>query len=515
MSAPRLSAVAAWDIPLLDGAVVTLAAIAGRLTTWRARVEGVARTVQSGEYWSGPAAGNSGRTILDLSTRAAAVTRGLQESLARYRHLSSEATLAQELAMDALAAAASAGVVLDDGGGLVEPLLPVLPAMTPAEAAQLTARTVGSARATALAAEALGHAATAAAHAATCGDALVELGVVGASAPATFEDLAPWSGFIGPLIAPQVPVGSAPREVTAWWAALSSADQRAAIRSHPRELGSLDGLPAWVRDGANRLVLDHALQYPAQGIDGTAAAVVAEITEQERSGQPVQLHSLDLAEGTAALALGDLDTAAAVAVLVPGTGNTVHGDLDSQVERAEKVAAAAEKAARGTSVATVAWMGYRTPPGLVEAGKQKYADVAGPRLDGDLDGLAAARAASDRLMPRTTVIAHSYGTVAVDEAADASGTLAADSVVLLGSPGMDDDADSLEVREVFDAMGGDDDLIRGVAWTHWHGWPTEVPWYGSTELPVDHETGHSDYFDPEHPTLAAIGEVAVGRRSAD
>ena len=515
MTAPRLSAVAAWDIPLLAGAVVTLAAVEDRLTTWRARVDGVGRVVQAGECWSGPAASNSGRTILDLSARAAAVTRGLQESLARYRRLLSEATLAQELAMEALAAAASAGVVLDDAGGLVELLPPVLPAMTPAEAAQLTARTVGTARATALAAEALSHAATAAAHAANCGDALVDLGVVGASAPPTFEDIAPWSGFIGPVLAPQLPVRSAPPEVSAWWSELSPADQRAAILSHPRELGALDGLPAWARDQANRLVLDHAVLDPARRTDATAAAVVAEITEQERSGQPVQLQSLDLDEGTAALALGDLDTAAAVALLVPGTGNTVRDDLDGQVERAGQVAAAAEKAAQGTSVATVAWMGYRTPPNLVEAGKQKYADVAGPRLDSDLDGLAAGRGTSDRPMPRTTVIAHSYGTVAVDEAADAPGTLAADSVVLLGSPGMDDDADSLEVPEVFHAVGADDDLIRAVSWTHRHGWATEFPWYGSTELPTGDDTGHSDYFDPDHPTVAAIGEVTVGRRSTD
>jgi pimeloyl-ACP methyl ester carboxylesterase len=41
--------------------------------------------------------------------------------------------------------------------------------------------------------------------------------------------------------------------------------------------------------------------------------------------------------------------------------------------------------------------------------------------------------------------------VVVDEAADVPGRLAADAVVLLGSPGMEHDAASLEVPEVYDA----------------------------------------------------------------
>ena len=73
-----------------------------------------------------------------------------------------------------------------------------------------------------------------------------------------------------------------------------------------------------------------------------------------------------------------------------------------------------------------------------------------PREDA-LDGLRAARGAVASSGARTTVVAHSYGTWVVDEAADEPGRLAADAVVLLGSPGMDGAAADLETPSVFDA----------------------------------------------------------------
>jgi hypothetical protein len=108
------------------------------------------------------------------------------------------------------------------------------------------------------------------------------------------------------------------------------------------------------------------------------------------------------------------------------------------------------------------------------------------------------------------VVAHSYGTVVVDEAADVPGRLAADAVVLLGSPGMEDDAASLEVPAVFDAAG-DDDLIGMLGW---FGHSTGEKAYGSTGLPEDPSTGHSDYYDRHRPTLPAIGQVVAGGRTA-
>ncbi len=109
------------------------------------------------------------------------------------------------------------------------------------------------------------------------------------------------------------------------------------------------------------------------------------------------------------------------------------------------------------------------------------------------------------------MLAHSYGTVVVDEAADHPGRLAADAVVLLGSPGMEGRAADLEADEVYDAGSAGDPI----AWVGWFGLPPGVPAFGSTALPSEPWAGHSDYYDTDGPTLAAIGEVVSGARTPD
>jgi hypothetical protein len=205
------------------------------------------------------------------------------------------------------------------------------------------------------------------------------------------------------------------------------------------------------------------------------------------------------------LALGDLDTADAVAVMVPGINNSPANDLSALAGDARDVGAAARAAAPGLSVATVVWLGYR-PPGFVGAVRPTAAWRGGPALASALAGLASARVATGDPDPRTTVLAHSYGTRVVDVAADFPGILCADAVVLLGSPGMQEDARSLEAPEVFDAASPNDPIsISG-----FFGSPTYRPSYGSTGLRVTPFMGHSDYYDPDYPTLAAIGEVVAG-----
>ena len=212
------------------------------------------------------------------------------------------------------------------------------------------------------------------------------------------------------------------------------------------------------------------------------------------------------------LALGDLDTAADVAVLVPGIGTTAADDLDALARSARHVTSAATDSAPGTTVATAVWLGYRTPATAGAVITRTAAWRGGPALAGSLAGLAAARTATATGPARTTVVAHSYGTLVVDEAADVPGRLAADAVVLLGSPGMEDDAASLEARAVFDAAS-DGDLVPRLDWFGNSAAGDEA--YGSTGLPVLPAMGHSDYLDPRFPTLAAVGEVVTGRRAPE
>jgi hypothetical protein len=363
-----------------------------------------------------------------------------------------------------------------------------------------------------LAEAALAHAAAAGAAAADSGAALGHLGIRDTVVPADFGALAGRIPVAEPVCVTWIPAAGTPDQVAAWWAALPAATQRAAIRWSPRVLGALDGVPAWARDQANRLLLAAALDDPAtsRGEAATARVVAQQIELEETAGELVQLHLLDLHGDRVVLGLGDLDTADAVGVLVPGILNSPGDDLGHLVRDARAVRDAAVTASPGLTVATAVWLGYRTPHTPREILTRGRAEKGGRALAGALAGLHAARTALAQPAGRTTVVAHSYGTVVVDEAADEDGVLAADAVVLLGSPGMEGDARGLEAPEVYDAATADD----VVASLGWFGRATGEEAYGSTGLPLDPSAGHSDYFDADRPTLPAIGAVLAGTRIA-
>lgn len=345
--------------------------------------------------------------------------------------------------------------------------------------------------------------------AAAAREAAMDLPVLDRHATAGVADLV---AHAVPVATPTMPAGGDPERIAAWWAGLPLAGQEALIASAPAVVGPLDGVPAWARDRANRLLLRRALadRDTPGGAATTARVVAARIAVEEAAGREVQLHLLDLRGDRVALAVGDLDTANLVALVVPGIFNTPADDLAALIGDTEDLGNATRTAAGpAATVATMLWLGYRTPSTLFQAAVRTSAERGGPGLASALDGLAAGRRAVASSPGRTTVVAHSYGTYVVDEAADEPGDLAADAVVLLGSPGMEDDAASLEVPAVFDAATPGDP----VTYAGWFG--DSHPWedgYGATDLPTDLLQGHSGYFDPGHPTLAAMGGVVAGTR---
>ncbi|MGY1698473.1 alpha/beta hydrolase [Geodermatophilus sp. SYSU D00766] len=522
MSAPGLTAVAGWDTPLLDGAVYTLEAVTERLPPWRARVEAVARALAGAEYWSGQA-GTAAATALDqVSAVATEVTGALSASLSPLHEAARQARAAQETAAQALTAAAASGVVLDEAGGVVAPAPVAVPAgaspdVLAAHHDRLAEQAAAAERVAATAAEALHAAARAAAAAADSSGPLALLGGLGAARPAGFPDLPAVAQVDGAWIRSCLPVaGTSPEAVAAWWAGLSSPTRDAVTTADPALVGSLDGLPAWARDQANRVLLHRALADPSAEGYATARAVSDEIAAEEAAGRTVQLWSFDADDHLVALAYGDLDTADDVAFLVPGVGNDVD-DLGDMGDDAQAVADAARAAAPAAAVATVAWLGYR-PPGTVASPRAWFegrAAAGGGALAGDLAGLAAARAGdpgSSGTPPRVTVVAHSYGTVVVDRAVEERGELAADALVLLGSPGMDGPASDLEVAEVHEASAP----LDPVTWlVDVHGTETDNPDFGATPLPTDPDTWHGWYLERDRPTLAAVGEVVAGAREPD
>lgn len=501
--AARLVAVAAWeDAPLRYG-VATLAAVVSRLAVWRMRVDAVGRALEAADCWSGPAAREAAAAVAGVSAVAAVVHSALAGSHDDLERMARAAAAAQELAVEALAlraATPAAGSIaaFDRLGGVLQALVPGAAAPDPGPAVAVSLAAVEHADAAARAARA-------------AGEALARVTVGRLIAPATFDDLAGRIALVGPVPAPTVPLLPSPAAVAAWWAGLSERDQRAVILSAPAAVGALDGVPAWARDRANRLVLERVLGDPGTPPYAafTARVLAARLAAEEAAGRPVQVQTLDLAGDRVVLALGDLDTADAVAVVVPGMANTIGDDVDSLVDSATAVGAAARAAAPGLAVTSVVWLGYRTPTGPPGVASRSAARRGGAALDTALDGLAAARAASGARPPRTTVVAHSYGTVVVDEAARRPGRLAADAVVLLGSPGMRGRAADLEAPAVYDAATPADP----VSWLGWFGGDTWAPGYGATELPTDPSMLHCDYLDPGRPTLSAIGEVVAGRRT--
>ncbi|MBM9503183.1 hypothetical protein [Actinacidiphila acididurans] len=53
-----------------------------------------------------------------------------------------------------------------------------------------------------------------------------------------------------------------PKAAATWWKGLSPDERRAYVLLYPQLAGGLDGLPATVRDDANRLTLDEQLDSP-------------------------------------------------------------------------------------------------------------------------------------------------------------------------------------------------------------------------------------------------------------
>jgi hypothetical protein len=498
---------AGWDLPGLRGGVGRLGSVADRLVPWRMRLDALGRRLGTAECWSGPAGSTAAAALVELSTAAAGISGAFATSLTDLEGLTAAAAQAQEWAAAAVAVAHTGGISLDAAGHPVAVPLPPTPVMAADQVAVVLAARRAGQIAAAQAQEALAAELRARACARSAQDPLARLGVA-AGAAVGFSDLV--------VRLPALPLSrvhgkGAPPVSAAWWAGLTASQQLAEIAARPAAIGALDGLPAWARDRANRLRLDSGLRsLPGSSVRLLAEAVAGQLATQAKAGRTAQLLQFDPAAGLVAVALGDLDTATAVGVLVPGINTTPGDDLPGLLHEAAAVGRAAADASPGLAVATVAWLGYRTP-GLLTSAAPNAARRGGPALDRALDGFAAARSAAvPGPAPRTTIVAHSYGTVVAGQAARAPGRLAADALVLLGSPGLPGgEAADLEAGEVYGAWSAGDP----VSLLQWFGDSPSDPSFGDIPLPTEPGESHTDYYDADRPTLAAIGEVVAGVRS--
>ena len=336
--------------------------------------------------------------------------------------------------------------------------------------------------------------------------------------------------------------GALPRDVALWWAQLPPHLRAAAIARHPDALGRLAGVPASARDAANRLVLARllcALRAERTGLDRTARtdpdavrrsaevtvrlrlaeSVDRQLAELARAGARATLLTLDLdGAGRVAIGVGDVDRARHVAVIVPGMGQDAGHGLGRTVQNAVRL----RDRARGESAdttATVAWLGYAAP-GLLQVSFASRARAGGRLLGADLLALRAGRQVAGVDPPHLTVIGHSYGSTVVGAAA-VSGSLPADDLVLIGSPGVLADRvgelnhppSRVYVGEArFDpiadlgAFGGD---------------PGDAS-FGATRIGAEPGPGlrwtdrlsggdHGHYYDPDSVSLRNMARIVVGR----
>ncbi|MHA6795303.1 alpha/beta hydrolase [Pseudonocardia bannensis] len=283
---------------------------------------------------------------------------------------------------------------------------------------------------------------------------------------------------------------------------------------------------------------------------GCAAALSARIG----AGGPVQVLGCDpRGRGLGVLALGDPATARHVAVLVPGSDidlgnledptrpgrrpldwaralataasreNSTAASRENSTAASRENSTAASRADGGPAdsggtadrgdTAVVLWVGYRTPHGLgADAASGRLARAGATALQRFIAGLRATHAGQLDL----TVIGHSYGAVVTALAAPG---LAADDIVLLGSPG----ARARSVAELRSparvwAACAVDDWARLIPHVRigdiGHGTDPASPAFGARTLPVDGTFGHNGYFNPGSAVLAGLAEVIRGRPPA-
>lgn len=248
-----------------------------------------------------------------------------------------------------------------------------------------------------------------------------------------------------------------PEKMTQWWEGLSEAEQDALVAAYPERFGSADGLPASVRDDANRLLLDSDLTElrmkeeagtltsdEEQRLENAEAAEQALKTADEyvvpgtddQPGGTLWLYDPDAfdGDGRVAIGIGDLDTADDVSIQIPGI-RTEMNDAPDYAQKAADLYESARYNGDGSSVATMFWLGYDTPAGdLLEWGEvpsENYAQDGGERLATAVDGLRASRSDNPAHM---TAIGHSYGSTTTSYAAT-DHDLAVDDIALIGSPG--------------------------------------------------------------------------------
>lgn len=336
-----------------------------------------------------------------------------------------------------------------------------------------------------------------------------------------------------------------PAEVAEAFAALPPGEAAALAHDYPEVVGSMDGAPPTLRYAANDLLIGQEvdrLRAMIAKVGGsrstllssrlTAVYAEARVAEFQRwLDEDRQILLFDpTGDGRVAEVFGDLDSALHIAVIVPGMANDI-GNFSEPGGGFRANAAAILGATTTPGAATVAWLGYDTPDG-VDAAARDAAGRGAPDLARFLVGIDPDETRS------VTVVAHSYGSVVAGVAA--SGGIAADNLVFVGSPGTTlESATAAKLRpggRVWAALAAGDPIGIGVdpfgsfRWWHglfpivpvvgmywtllerdelWHGTNPVADEFGAYRITTTGSHGHSSYF--EETCLENLVSILEGR----
>ncbi|MEW2174101.1 alpha/beta hydrolase [Streptomyces sp. NPDC007027] len=244
-----------------------------------------------------------------------------------------------------------------------------------------------------------------------------------------------------------IPHDASPAERKAWWAGLTDEQREEYLAVYPDRIGNLDGIPALVRDAANRDNLQ-LLMGKLEGRDdddaATKLAALREIDRQLRAGPkagepPMYLLGIgDQGNGRAIVSYGNPDAARNVAAYVPGLNTSLDEDFaDGDLKRARDLSITANR--HGAPTAVITWLGYDAPQSpdgrgsLAVAGGGR-ANEGGLAFREFMNGMEVANQNAD---PHMTAIGHSYGSRTVGAAAQGEGGIpGVDDIVFVGSPGV-------------------------------------------------------------------------------
>ncbi|MEU2362726.1 alpha/beta hydrolase [Streptomyces noursei] len=368
------------------------------------------------------------------------------------------------------------------------------------------------------------------------------------------------------------PKNGDPEDNAEWWKHLSEEERAAYISLRPASIGALDGLPAAVRDEANRTVLAEKrsefelrlnaiprepsqfvsvggrgdMAYTQEWLDWHAKYSddkdylegklkgMRDIQKRfDRTGQDGLPEAYLLGfdpdgggKGRIILANGNPDTADHTAIYIPGTTTNIetigekpdHSDLG----RSERLWERSHQLAPDKSISTITWLDYDAPSSIVpEAMQDRQAEKGAPILHQFLEGNRTAHKYATGDTGHTTVVGHSYGSTLIGDTAKTAiwgeTPIPADDVLVAGSPGM-------QVKRAADlgidpkhmwAMGGggSDILVRygGSAAGLGDDWvvPTD-PEFGGNILKSD-AGDHGAFWDNDSISLKNQAAVVTGK----